>query len=142
MSIPADTPAEVEHGFEGNDRVADTVGAVTGVRAVKKSPRIESVGFGCVGLNVVVYYSGHGVPGPGGERGYLLPVNADPDAPEINGYPIDLLLANLARLEMRIVFEALVERGVEVDRRGKVDYMLSSFTNSLKRMPVQLRASR
>ena len=50
--------------------------------------------------------------------------------------------ANLARLEMRIVFEALVERGIEVDRRGKVDYMLSSFTNSLKRMPVQLRASR
>ena len=48
--------------------------------------------------------------------------------------------ANLARLEMRIVFEALVERGIEVDCRGKVDYMLSSFTNSLKRMPVRLRA--
>jgi len=30
---------------------------------------------------------------------------------------------------------------VEVDRRGEVDYMLSSFTNSLKRMPVTLRAS-
>lgn len=50
--------------------------------------------------------------------------------------------ANLARLEMRVVFEALIERGVEVDRRGEVDYMLSSFTNSLKRMPVTLRASR
>jgi cholest-4-en-3-one 26-monooxygenase len=49
--------------------------------------------------------------------------------------------ANLARLEMRIVFEALIERGVEADRRGEVDYMLSSFTNSLKRMPVTLRAS-
>lgn len=50
--------------------------------------------------------------------------------------------ANLARLEMRIVFEALIERGVEADRRGEVDYMLSSFTNSLKRMPITLRASR
>jgi cholest-4-en-3-one 26-monooxygenase len=50
--------------------------------------------------------------------------------------------ANLARLEMRIVFEALIKRGVEVNRRGEVDYMLSSFTNSLKRMPVHLRASR
>ncbi len=49
--------------------------------------------------------------------------------------------ANLARLEMRIVFEALLERGIEVDRRGEVDYMLSSFTNSLKRMPVRLRVS-
>ncbi len=48
--------------------------------------------------------------------------------------------ANLARLEMRIVFEALIERGIEVDCRGEVDYMLSSFTNSLKRMPVRLRA--
>ncbi len=50
--------------------------------------------------------------------------------------------ANLARLEMRVVFEELIARGVEVDRRGNVDYMLSSFTNSLKRMPVSMRATR
>ena len=50
--------------------------------------------------------------------------------------------ANLARLEMRIVFEALIARGVEVERRGEIAYMLSSFTNSLKRMPVSLRVSR
>ncbi len=43
---------------------------------------------------------------------------------------------------MRVVFEALIERGVEIERRGPIDYMLSSFTNSLKRMPVTLRASR
>ena len=41
--------------------------------------------------DVVVFYSGHGVPGLQDRRGYLLPVNAEPDAPEINGYPIDLL---------------------------------------------------
>ena len=50
--------------------------------------------------------------------------------------------ASLARLEMRVVFEALLERGVEVERRGEVDYLLSNFTNSLKRMPVELRAAR
>lgn len=46
--------------------------------------------------------------------------------------------ANLARLEMRIVFSALLERRVEVERRGAVAYMLSNFTNSLKRMPVSM----
>jgi cytochrome P450 len=49
--------------------------------------------------------------------------------------------ANLARLEMRVVFEALIARDVEIEIRGEVDYMLSSFTNSLKRMPVALRVS-
>ncbi|MBT6387446.1 MAG: caspase family protein, partial [Alphaproteobacteria bacterium] len=42
--------------------------------------------------DVVVFYSGHGVPGLKDKRGYLLPVDADPEAPEINGYPLDTLL--------------------------------------------------
>ena len=49
------------------------------------------------GSDVVVFYSGHGVPGLKDRRGYLLPVDADPDTPEINGYPIDLLYANLGK---------------------------------------------
>ena len=49
--------------------------------------------------DVVVFYSGHGVPSQKDKRGYLLPVNADPEAPEINGYPVDLLYANLAKLK-------------------------------------------
>lgn len=51
--------------------------------------------------DVFVYYSGHGVPGLRDKRGYLLPVDADPATPEINGYSLDLLLANLSRLEAR-----------------------------------------
>ena len=51
------------------------------------------------GSDVVVYYSGHGVPGLDDGRGYLLPVDASPDSAKINGYPIDLLYANLGRLE-------------------------------------------
>ena len=51
------------------------------------------------GSDVVVFYSGHGVPGLKDKRGYLLPVNANPDTAEINGYPIDVLYANLGKLE-------------------------------------------
>ena len=50
------------------------------------------------GSDVVVYYSGHGVPGLRDRKGYLLPVDADPDTAHLNGYPIDLLYANLAKL--------------------------------------------
>ncbi|NQW09692.1 MAG: caspase family protein [Alphaproteobacteria bacterium] len=51
--------------------------------------------------DVLVYYSGHGLPGLRDKRGYLVPVDADPATPEINGYALDLLLANLAKLETR-----------------------------------------
>ena len=43
------------------------------------------------GTDVVVFYSGHGVPGLNDKRGYLLPSDADPNTAEINGYPIDVL---------------------------------------------------
>ena len=52
--------------------------------------------------DVVVFYSGHGVPGED-RRAYLLPVDANPDVPEINGYALDLLYRNLAKLEARSV---------------------------------------
>ena len=50
------------------------------------------------GSDVVVFYSGHGVPGLKDGKGYLLPVDADPDGAEINGYPIGLLYENLGKL--------------------------------------------
>jgi formylglycine-generating enzyme required for sulfatase activity len=53
--------------------------------------------------DVVVFYSGHGVPGLKDKRGYLLPVDADPDAPELNGYPVDVLYDNLAKLGAKSV---------------------------------------
>ncbi|MBL6929762.1 MAG: caspase family protein [Rhodospirillales bacterium] len=52
---------------------------------------------------VTVFYSGHGVPGLKDKRGYLLPVDADPNAPEINGYPVDVLYDNLRKLKARAV---------------------------------------
>lgn len=49
--------------------------------------------------DVVVFYSGHGIPGLNDKRGYLLPVNAYPDAAELNGYQIDVLYDNLVKLK-------------------------------------------
>ena len=51
--------------------------------------------------DVTVFYSGHGVPGLRNRKGYLLPVDADPDAVELNGYPLNDLLNNLAKLKTR-----------------------------------------
>ncbi|MEQ9639442.1 MAG: caspase family protein [Alphaproteobacteria bacterium] len=53
--------------------------------------------------DVVVYYSGHGMAGVEDQRGYLLPVDADAETPELNGYAIDTLYANLAKLPARSV---------------------------------------
>ena len=51
--------------------------------------------------DILVFYSGHGVPGLRDKRGYLLPVDADPATPEINGYPLDLLVKNLSAIDAR-----------------------------------------
>ena len=48
--------------------------------------------------DVYVYYSGHGAPSLTDGSGYLLPVNADPSTVELNGYSLDTLYANLAKL--------------------------------------------
>ncbi len=48
--------------------------------------------------DVIVFYSGHGVPDPDGKMGYLLPVDADPNRAELTGYPVDVLLKNLAKV--------------------------------------------
>ena len=67
------------------------------------------------GSEVVVFYSGHGVPGQRDGRGYLLPVDADPEAAEDDGYPVDLLYGNLGRLEeassVRVYLDACFSGG-------------------------------
>ena len=51
--------------------------------------------------DVTVFYSGHGVPDPKSLRGYLLPVDADPDVVAIAGYPLDVMLLNLSKIPAR-----------------------------------------
>jgi hypothetical protein len=52
---------------------------------------------------VFVYYSGHGAPSLADGQGYLLPVDADPNTIELNGYSLELLYRNLAQLPARQV---------------------------------------
>ena len=47
--------------------------------------------------DVTIFYSGHGVPGYRDKRGYLLPVDGEPDYPKFTAYPLDLLVANLEK---------------------------------------------
>ncbi|MCY4452550.1 MAG: SUMF1/EgtB/PvdO family nonheme iron enzyme [Immundisolibacterales bacterium] len=67
------------------------------------------------GSDVVVFYSGHGVPGLNDGRGYLLPVDADPRAAEDDGYPIDLLYRNVGGLaeagSVRVYIDACFSGG-------------------------------
>ena len=67
------------------------------------------------GSDVVVFYSGHGVPGVNDGRGYLLPVDADPRAAEDDGYPIDLLYRNVSGLaearSVRVYIDACFSGG-------------------------------
>ena len=51
------------------------------------------------GSDVIVYYSGHGVPGTNDRKGYLLPVDVRPDVAENDAYPIDLLYKKLGELD-------------------------------------------
>ena len=53
--------------------------------------------------DVFVYYSGHGMPGLKDGRRYLLPVDGNPDTPEIQGFALEVLYNNLEKLDARSV---------------------------------------
>jgi len=53
--------------------------------------------------DVLIFYSGHGVPGLKDKSAYLLPVDGDANRAEITGYPVDVLYANLAKSRARSV---------------------------------------
>ena len=55
------------------------------------------------GADVLVFYSGHGMPGGEAGEGVLLPVDADPAAPALNGFSIRILIDNLLKLPARSV---------------------------------------
>lgn len=79
--------------------------------------------------DVLVFYSGHGVPDIDSGEGYLLPVDADPNRVAIGGYQIDLLYKQLAALQARSVlvaldacFSGLTEQGSLQEMRGGIDF--------------------
>jgi len=53
--------------------------------------------------DIFVYYSGHGAPSLETRRGYILPVDGNPNNVSISGYPLELLYGNLAKLQARSI---------------------------------------
>ena len=47
--------------------------------------------------------------------------------------------AHLAKMEIRITFEELLSRGVELELTGPPERLRSNFFNGIKRMPVTVR---
>ncbi len=90
------------------------------------------------GSDVVVFYSGHGVPGQRDGKGYLLPADADPNVPELNAYPIDLLYSNLAKLDeagsvavfLDACFSGGSQRGMLIENASPV-YVTAALPNAV-----------
>ena len=53
--------------------------------------------------DVFVYYSGHGAPSLESKKGYILPVDGNPNNVSISGYPLELLYGNLAKLNAKSI---------------------------------------
>ncbi|RJR15918.1 MAG: hypothetical protein C4581_11230 [Nitrospiraceae bacterium] len=53
--------------------------------------------------DIFIYYSGHGAPGLKDRKGYIVPVEADPQYIELSGYPLDVFYSNLSKLPAKSV---------------------------------------
>jgi uncharacterized caspase-like protein len=57
-----------------------------------------------IGLSdVFIFYSGHGAPGLKDNKGYFVPIEANPNYIEQSGYSIDLFYENLSKLQARSI---------------------------------------
>ena len=54
--------------------------------------------------------------------------------------PHSCLGANLARMEIRILFEELLPRIGSIEQTGEIDRVRSNFVNGVKRFPVRIKA--
>ena len=54
--------------------------------------------------------------------------------------PHTCLGANLARLEIRILFEELLPRLASIEQTGEIERVRSNFVNGVKRFPVRIKA--
>jgi hypothetical protein len=87
--------------FDLRDAGVNAISAVLGNEKSHEGDLFNAIRKGK--SDVIVYYSGHGVPGLKDERPYLLPVDGDPNSAEITGFSVDTMYANLAKLPARSV---------------------------------------
>jgi cholest-4-en-3-one 26-monooxygenase len=91
------------------------------------------------GDKVVVFYSSANRDEDVFEDPYTFDVGRDPN-PHIGfggGGPHFCLGAHLARLELRVLFEALLERMPGIAQAGEARRLRSNFINGIKEMPVR-----
>lgn len=73
---------------------------------------------------------------------YTFDITRDPN-PHIafgGGGPHFCLGANLARMEIKLLFEALLERAPHIEQLGPAERLRSNFINGIKHLPVRLGA--
>ena len=71
---------------------------------------------------------------------YRFDITRDPN-PHIafgGGGPHFCLGANLARMEIRLLFQALVDRAPNIEQLGEPERLRSNFINGIKHLPVRL----
>ena len=51
--------------------------------------------------DIFVFYSGHGAPGLQDKKGYLVPIECQPNSVELSGYSLDLFYQNLSKVPAR-----------------------------------------
>jgi len=71
------------------------------------SSRLAELVAGKPGVDVFVFYSGHGGPEGRPAKRYLIPVDANPRRLTVTGYPLDVLYKNLTALRARSVTVAI-----------------------------------
>ncbi|MDC0400109.1 caspase family protein [Alphaproteobacteria bacterium] len=98
--------------------------------------------------DVIVFYSGHGVPGLSDRRGYLLSVDANPNKAELTGYPVETLLKNLSKIPAKSMmvfidacFSGNTPKGMLVDAMSGLTVEIRQPKKASKGMVV-LTASR
>ena len=89
--------------------------------------------------DIFIFYSGHGVPGFSDGRSYLLPVDADPATPQLNGYPLKTLYVNLAKRQARSI-TVMLDACFSGGSAGGVVVRSTSSISVVARKPPRLPA--
>jgi hypothetical protein len=85
---------------------------------------------------VYVYYAGHGAPSGVGGSAYLVPADADAARIDLNGYPLETLYRNLARLpavSVTVVLEACFSGNSQA---GRVQPAASDIVPAARPVPT------